>query len=144
MNQVELKKQSAHYFLLKGRLVFDTVETLVQTNFVSSKSQHQRTKQKDSKQSSDNKIGNKTDNKTKAVQADQAMKKMAGVTLDCHQLSHMDSAGIALLLEWKRQLEQQGYCLILKNLPQQAQAIIHATRLDYLLNASQGNPASQS
>ncbi|MGV6810140.1 MAG: STAS domain-containing protein [bacterium] len=139
MNQVELKKQSARYFLLKGRLVFDTVETLVQTNFVSSSDSHHRTKHKDSAESLDNKPS-----ADKAVQAEQTVKEMRDVTLDCHQLSHMDSAGIALLLEWKRQLARQGYCLILKNLPQQAQAIIHATRLDYLLNASQGNPASQS
>jgi len=117
VNQVELKKQTAHYFLLKGRLVFDTVDKLVQTSLVQPN--------------------------TAANHTSQPAKEAIAVTLDCHQLSHMDSAGIALLLEWKRQLAGQGQCLILKNLPQQAQAIIHATRLDYLLNASNINHENQ-
>lgn len=55
------------------------------------------------------------------------------IVVDCSQVSHMDSAGIALLVEWKRQAARFGHDLLLKDLPRQAEAIVKATRLDAIL-----------
>lgn len=55
------------------------------------------------------------------------------IVVDCSSLSHMDSAGIALLLDWKREASLLGKGIEFRQLPQQAKAIIHAARLSSIL-----------
>jgi phospholipid transport system transporter-binding protein len=93
INQVEFIEQTDGYYLLSGKLVFDTVGDLAQ----------------------------------------HILRGNDRIIIDCSNVSHMDSAGIALLVEWKRQAYRLGQDLLLKDLPQQAKAIIKATRLDTLL-----------
>lgn len=55
------------------------------------------------------------------------------INIDCSAVSHLDSAGIALLLDWKKNASSGGKKLIFNNLPKQAKAIIYAAHLSDLL-----------
>ena len=55
------------------------------------------------------------------------------IIIDCSSLSRMDSAGIALLLDWKREASLVGKNIEFRKLPQQAKAIIRAARLSRIL-----------
>lgn len=52
------------------------------------------------------------------------------LSVDCDQLEHLDSAGLALLLQWFRACQQYNKKLTLNNLPAQAQSIIKANKLE--------------
>lgn len=52
------------------------------------------------------------------------------VSIDCTAVSHLDSAGIALLLEWKKEALLQNKELVFRKLPKQAKAIISAAHLN--------------
>jgi anti-anti-sigma factor len=51
------------------------------------------------------------------------------IIIDCSQLEHIDSAGIALLLDWKQQLTCQQKQLRLQALSKQALALMQALNL---------------
>ncbi len=55
------------------------------------------------------------------------------IIVDCSKLSHIDSAGIALFLEWKRKAQKAKQNIQFKNLPKQAKAIIKAAHLGNIL-----------
>ena len=55
------------------------------------------------------------------------------ITIDCAKLNHIDSAGIALFLEWKRKARHRKQEIQFKSLPKQAKAIIKAAHLDDIL-----------
>ncbi|MCK5895914.1 MAG: STAS domain-containing protein [Cocleimonas sp.] len=56
------------------------------------------------------------------------------VTINCQQLSRVDSAGIAVFIRWQRHCEQMNKKLHLINLPQQAISLIKANKLDSFFN----------
>ena len=58
------------------------------------------------------------------------------IVIDCSSLSHMDSAGIALLLDWKQKTAAANKSIGFEKLPKQAKAIIHAARLSHILSVS--------
>ena len=53
--------------------------------------------------------------------------------IDCKQMTRIDSAGIALLLEWQRQLIQLNKHCVFKDLSTQALSLISAYHLKSLL-----------
>ena len=55
--------------------------------------------------------------------------------IDCTAMERIDSAGIALLLEWQRQFSSKNKNCRFQSLSQQAQALIEAYRLQSLIAA---------
>lgn len=55
--------------------------------------------------------------------------------VDCKGMSRIDSAGIALLLEWQRQFTAVKKSCVFQGLSNQAQALIEAYRLQSLIKA---------
>lgn len=55
--------------------------------------------------------------------------------LDCQDVSHSDSAGLALLVEWQRRAEAEQRRLRYHALPAQLQTLINISGLSDLLNA---------
>ena len=55
------------------------------------------------------------------------------VVVDCSALKRVDSAGISLLLEWKRQCQQQQKQCLYQSLPTQAVSLINTFKLQSLL-----------
>ncbi len=53
--------------------------------------------------------------------------------VDLGGITHADSAGVALLVEWYRQARQHGQNLRFVNLPAQMQAIIRVSSLEQVL-----------
>jgi phospholipid transport system transporter-binding protein len=56
------------------------------------------------------------------------------VEIDCEQLSRIDSAGIALFINWQRYCEQNNQTFHLTHLPSQAISLIKANKLDDFFN----------
>ena len=56
-------------------------------------------------------------------------------TIDCKEMTRIDSAGIALLLEWQRQFKNKNQNCLFQGLSSQAQALIEAYRLQALISA---------
>lgn len=55
------------------------------------------------------------------------------ITLDLQGVSHTDSAGLALLVEWMRAARGQGRRIIFKNIPPQMLAIATVSGLEQIL-----------
>jgi len=55
--------------------------------------------------------------------------------IDCKAVTRIDSAGIALLLEWHRQCKNDNKVCRFESLSKQAQALIEAYRLQSLIAA---------
>lgn len=55
------------------------------------------------------------------------------LTIDCSQLEHSDSSGLALLLEWYRSAQEQDINIVFYNLPQQMYDIACISGLDTIL-----------
>ncbi len=58
----------------------------------------------------------------------------AAIHLDLKEVTHTDSAGLALLVEWVCVLQRAKGRLELRNVPQQLQVIARTSRMDELLN----------
>ena len=58
------------------------------------------------------------------------------ISIDCSAVTHLDSAGIALLLEWKKMALLRNKEIVFNKLPKQAKAIIHAAHLSHLFATS--------
>ena len=56
------------------------------------------------------------------------------IVIDCTKLQRIDSAGLALLLDWKKQLKCKHKQLQLHSLPKQALALIQALHLQHFFN----------
>lgn len=56
------------------------------------------------------------------------------VVIDCENVTRIDSAGIALLLEWKRHCDSNNKTCEIKNLPQQAISLLETYRLQSLIS----------
>ena len=52
------------------------------------------------------------------------------ITISCELLERIDSAGIALLIQWQRECEQHNKNLQLVNFPYQAISLLKANQLD--------------
>lgn len=57
------------------------------------------------------------------------------VCLDLAQVTRADSAGVALLIEWRREAQQQNRRIAFENIPAQMQAIARLCAVDELLAA---------
>lgn len=57
------------------------------------------------------------------------------VSLDLAEVTRADSAGVALLIEWRREARRQGRNIQFENIPPQMQAIARLSRVDQLLAA---------
>jgi phospholipid transport system transporter-binding protein len=62
--------------------------------------------------------------------------KEGSVAVDLNGVTHADSAGVAMLVEWYRQARQHGRELHFINLPEQMQAIIRVSSLQQVLPIS--------
>lgn len=58
------------------------------------------------------------------------------VTLDLHGITHTDSAGLALLIEWLRIARGKNKGIVFKNIPPQMMAIARASGLEQILPLS--------
>jgi len=57
------------------------------------------------------------------------------VSLDLAQVARADSAGVALLIEWRREAQRRGRNIRFENIPPQMQAIARLSHVDQLLAA---------
>ena len=71
--------------------------------------------------------------KSKLLLDSQIQSSAATVNLDCSQVTRIDSAGIALLIEWKRACNQHRKPLSISKLPDQAKSLIETYRLKDVL-----------
>jgi len=55
------------------------------------------------------------------------------IVVDCSSMDKIDSAGIALFLDWKRQCIDKGLSFHFRHLPEQARSLIEAYRLQSVL-----------
>jgi len=62
--------------------------------------------------------------------------KSSAVDIDMSNIEKIDSAGIALLLDWKRLCDAHNKKYQLKNLSQQALSLISTNKLEPLLNVN--------
>lgn len=62
--------------------------------------------------------------------------------IDLSRVSHTDSAGLALLVEWLRETAMRGGTMKFSNPPEQLLAIAGASNLDGLLGSRRETPAS--
>lgn len=60
------------------------------------------------------------------------------LVLDLSQVSDIDSAAVALLLEWRRQLALQNRSLLLKAAPASLLSLIHLYSLETVLQVAHG------
>ena len=60
------------------------------------------------------------------------------VQIDLAQVTHTDSAGLALLVEWLREASRRGARIELLNLPAQMLALAGAANLEQVLAGKQG------
>ncbi len=58
------------------------------------------------------------------------------VTLDLHGITHTDSAGLALLIEWLRIARGKNRAIVFKNIPPQMMAIAKVSGLEQILPLS--------
>lgn len=59
----------------------------------------------------------------------------ADFVIDCHQLERIDSAGIALLLEWQRECKEAAKACHFVGIPDQTKSLIKAYQLQSLIAA---------
>lgn len=57
----------------------------------------------------------------------------ARIVVDCAGVSNADSAGLAVLIEWRRRIQQQGRQLKFANLPSQISAIARLSEVSQVL-----------
>ena len=57
----------------------------------------------------------------------------ATFNFDCSEVTRIDSAGIALLVEWKRACDQNNKQFSITNLPDQAKSLVETYRLKNIL-----------
>jgi phospholipid transport system transporter-binding protein len=55
------------------------------------------------------------------------------IVVDCSAVPNADSAGLAVLIEWRRWAHQQGRHLKFTNLPKQVSAIAHLSEVSEVL-----------
>ena len=55
------------------------------------------------------------------------------VTIDLSRVEHSDSAGVALLIEWLREVRRTGHSVTFVNIPPQMLAIARASSVDSIL-----------
>ncbi len=55
------------------------------------------------------------------------------IIINCSQITHIDSAGIALFLDWKRKAAKEKKDIEFEMLPKQAKLLIHAAHLNEIL-----------
>lgn len=60
------------------------------------------------------------------------------VQIDLREVTHTDSAGLALLVEWLRESERRGRRVEFLNLPAQMNALADATNLQPVLTGNRG------
>ena len=58
------------------------------------------------------------------------------IVVDCAAVPNADSAGLAVLIEWRRWAHQQGRHLQFTNLPSQINAIAHLSEVSEVLAAA--------
>ncbi|GMR19703.1 MAG: hypothetical protein BMS9Abin36_0298 [Gammaproteobacteria bacterium] len=58
------------------------------------------------------------------------------VTINLQQVRHVDSAGLALLLEWMRLAREAGRSLQFENIPEQLTKLINVSNLQSLFQSS--------
>lgn len=56
------------------------------------------------------------------------------INFDCSEVTRIDSAGIALLIEWKRTCDQNNKQFSITNLPDQAKSLVETYRLKDVLH----------
>ena len=54
----------------------------------------------------------------------------SGINFDCAEVTRIDSAGIALLIEWKRACDKNNKQFSITNLPDQAKSLVETYRLE--------------
>jgi len=59
--------------------------------------------------------------------------KIDTLIIDCKEISRIDSAGIALLIEWKRWCNNHKKKCLINGLPSQAKSLIETYRLQQVL-----------
>ena len=62
------------------------------------------------------------------------------VTMDLQGVSRTDSAGLALLVEWTRDVRAQGIEITFLNIPAQMVALARLSGLEEVLSLSSGSP----
>lgn len=70
----------------------------------------------------------------------QSAELFAGETvleIDLAQVTHTDSGGLALLVEWLREASRQGARMTFSNIPAQMQALARAANLEPVLSGNQ-------
>ena len=63
----------------------------------------------------------------------QIQSSAATVNLDCSEMTRIDSAGIAVLIEWKRECNLHKKSFSILNLPDQAKSLVETYRLKDVL-----------
>lgn len=59
--------------------------------------------------------------------------KGATIQIDCDEITHLDSAGIALLVEWKRWCDRHQKSFLIKGIQEQGASLITTYRLQKVL-----------
>jgi phospholipid transport system transporter-binding protein len=71
-------------------------------------------------------------------QSEDYFSKSQDLEINLSRVSGADSAGLALLLEWKARAAQSGRQLVVAGLPKAMQSIAHLCRIESLLNGLDG------
>jgi len=58
------------------------------------------------------------------------------LNFDCSEVTRIDSAGIALLIEWKRACDNNNKQFSISNLPEQAKSLVDTYRLKDVLHCN--------
>ena len=56
------------------------------------------------------------------------------LSIDMSQVSHINTAGVALLIDWFKQAQKKGIALAFSHIPSQLARIAALTRVDKILN----------
>jgi phospholipid transport system transporter-binding protein len=65
--------------------------------------------------------------------SDSVLKERSQVSIDLSKIKRIDSAGLALLIEWVRQAGKRGQSLRFLNVPEQISAMIRVSGLETVL-----------
>ena len=76
------------------------------------------------------------------VQSEDYFTKPQDLEINLSRVSGADSAGLALLLEWKARATQADKQVVVEGLPEAMQSIAHLCRIEPLLNGIEGATAS--
>lgn len=60
------------------------------------------------------------------------------VVMELADVERVDSAGLALLIQWMRMAREQGVEILFRHVPEQLLAIAHASDLDHIIPLEQG------